>query len=126
MPASNKKNKAVKRADWKGYHNVNLTKQQEVDFTSWAEGETVAWEHMGILCNNGYKFSLNWDDFHGGVSASLYATSAKMEWAGYSLTAWAGDVETAVKLLFYKHYVLCLEVWEVAKDHPERQHSSFG
>jgi len=126
MAANKGRNKSVKKSEWKGYHNVNLTKQQEVDFKAWAEGENVEWEHLGILCNNGYKFSLRWDDFHGGVSASLYAESQKMEWAGYTLSSWAGDIETAIKLLFYKHYVLCLEQWEIAKDQPERQHSEFG
>ena len=126
MPASKGKNKPVKRAEWKGYHKVNLDKADEALFVAWMRENDVRFEDIGILCNNGYKVSFGWDDYHEGVSASLYCTSAKMEWAGYTLTAWAGDVETAVKLLFFKHFILCQEKWEIAPEKVDKGTSSYG
>lgn len=119
-------NKPAKKAQWLGYHRVNLSKADEAAFELWRVGETVRWEDIGILSNAGYKFSLSWDDYHQGISASLYCTQAKMDWAGYSLTAWAGDAESAVLLLLYKHYVMCEEEWDIALDRSENQGSSYG
>lgn len=123
----NKRSKtAPKKAEWKGYHKVNLDKADEVLFEQWRETNDVQISDFDVLCNNGYKVSVSWDDYHEGVSASLYCTAAKMEWAGYTLTAWAGDTETAIKLLFFKHYVLCQEHWEIAKEKADKGVSSYG
>lgn len=120
--ATKKQNKPVKRAEWKGYHKVNLTREDDALFGSAYVTKDVPWSDIDILINQGYKFSIAWDDYNQGVTASLYAQSQKMEWAGYTLTAWAGDVETATKLLLFKHYVVCREQWEIAK--PEREGSN--
>lgn len=118
--------KTVKKAEWKGYHKVNLSKEDGILFESWKETNPIELDHLGILANNGYKFSLGWDDYHQGISASLYCTQQKMDWAGWTLTAWAADPETAIQLLFYKHYVMCGEVWEVAPERSENQGASYG
>lgn len=118
--------KQVKKAEWKGYHKVNLDKADEILFETWRADNHVRLEDIGILLNNGYKFSLTWDDYHEGVSASLYCTQAKMAWAGYTLTAWAGDPDTATELLFFKHYVLCREVWEIAPEKADKGTSPYG
>lgn len=118
--------KQVKKADWKGYHKVNLDKADEVLFETWATTNTPTLTDLDILANNGYKFSVSWDSYHEGVSASLYCNDAKMDWAGYTLTAWAGDTETATKLLFFKHYVLCQEHWEIAPDKVDKGLSKYG
>jgi len=112
------KSTKVTKAEWKGYHNVNLSREQNELFTSEYLPVKLLWSDIDILTNNGYKFSVVWDDYNSGVTASLYACSKKMEWAGYALTAWAGDCETATKLLLFKHYVACEEIWSPVK--PER------
>jgi hypothetical protein len=111
--------------EWKGYLRVNLTREQEAEFDVWFPTQTILLSDCGILCNNGYKFSLNWDKFHDGVSASLYANNEKLARCGWTLTAWAPSVEEAIGLLFYKHYVICEEDWErfydvVEKHNPRR------
>jgi hypothetical protein len=126
MPANKAKNKSVKKAEWKGYLRVNLTKEQEQDFDVWRVSQNVRLEDLGILCNNGFKFSLNWDVFHNGVSASLFAADSKLAWAGYVLTAWAGDTDEAVLLLLYKHYIICEEDWEHFYDVVERSSKTRG
>lgn len=123
---TSKKSKPAKKAEWKGYHKVNLSKEQEAHFEVWATTQEVQITDLDVLCNAGYKFSLSWDDYHQGVSAGLYCTQAKMDWAGYTLSAWAAEANTAIKLLFYKHYILCEEVWDIAEERTERQHSKFG
>ena len=109
---------AVKKAgktpkvEWVGYLNVNLTDIQDKEFDVWAGMQSIKMSDLDILLNNGYKVSLNWDAYHSGVAVTLFANSPKLPRAGYALTAWSGDVETALLLLFYKHYIICEEDWE--------------
>jgi hypothetical protein len=118
--------KPVKKAEFKGYFNCNLLAADELVFEAWAVAQTIQLTDFEPLCNNGYKISFSWDEYHQGVSAALYCRDAKMDWAGYTLTAWAADIETAIKLLFYKHFVMSGEVWDVAPNQPERTHSTYG
>lgn len=121
-----KKTTKVKKAEWKGYHKINLTREQNEDFEANHSQTEVTFSELDILINNGYKISLNWDDYNTGVSASLYASNQKMEWAGYTLSAWAGDAQTAVALLLYKHYVVAQEQWEIVKAEREGSDSKWG
>ncbi len=107
-----KKQTRKPKIEWLGYLNVNLTVEQDTEFDVWAAKQSIQLSDLDILLNSGYKFSLNWDSFHSGVSASLFANDAKLERAGYTLTAWSTDVESAMLLLFYKHYIICEEQWE--------------
>lgn len=118
--------KQVKKAEWKGYHKVNLSKEDEVLFIAWAEVNDFDLTWLEHWAEAGYKCSFGYDDYHQGYTAAMYCTQAKMEWAGYTMSAWAGDMVTAFKLLMYKHIVMCGEVWEVAPERSERQSSSFG
>jgi hypothetical protein len=113
MATNNGKNKRAAKAEWKGYHKINLTVEQSALFETEYLPTPLLWSDIDILVNNGYKFSLSWDSYNSGVSASLYAQDKKMEWAGYTLSAWSGDAETATKLLLFKHYVVCEEQWEI-------------
>jgi len=118
--------KSVKKVEWKGYLRVNLTDEQEAHFDEWFPSQVIQISDFGILCNNGFKFSMSWDSFHDGVVASLFASDPKLAWAGWILTAWADSAEEAVGLLFYKHYVVCEEDWEHFYDVVEKTHKKRG
>lgn len=123
--ASKKMSKPAK-ADWKGFHNVNLTKDDEAKFLDFNQ-QPIDWdEWLTHFTDAGYKTSFDYDAYNEGFKASLYCTQAKMDWAGYTLTAWAVDVTTAFHLLIFKHHVMCKDRWEVAKDNPKKGTSSFG
>ncbi len=118
--------KKPKVAEYKGFYNVNLTKEDELLFEAWQPENMTGLNWIEALSDEGYKVSFNYDPYNEGFKASLYASSAKMEWAGYTLTAWAGDVQTALNLLCFKHYVMCKQKWEIAKDVSKRGTSSYG
>lgn len=120
------KSTKVSSAEWKGYHKINLTREQTEEFERDYLPKEVSLTEFDILVNAGYKFSLNWDDYNTGVSASLYCREKKMEWAGYTLSAWAGDAETATKLLLFKHYVVAKQTWEIVKFEREGSSTKFG
>lgn len=114
------------KAEWKGFHNVNLTAEDEALFEAWQPDNAAGLNWVEALADEGYKVSFDFDAHNDGFKASLYCTQAKMEWAGYSLTAWAGDVQTAFNLLCFKHYVMCKQEWHIAKDNDRRGLSSYG
>lgn len=107
-----KKTVKTAKVEWQGYLNVNLTDGQDKDFDLWWPKQTMQLSDFDILLNNGYKIGLSWDKYHDGVTASLTANDAKLPRAGWVLTAWADSVESALLLLFYKHYIICEEDWE--------------
>jgi hypothetical protein len=114
------------KAEWKGYHKINLTNEQTKEFESDYLPKEIALSELDLLANNGYKFSLSWDSYNSGISASLYCQDKKMDWAGYTLTAWADCAETATKLLLYKHYIVALGQWEIVPHEREGSSTKFG
>jgi hypothetical protein len=114
------------KAEWKGFHNVNLTKEDEFLFEAWQKDNLVGMPHLEFYATNGYKVSFDFDAYNQGCRCSLYCTMAKMEWAGYTLTAWGEDMQTALNLLVFKHEVLCKGRWEIAKDNPNKGTSKYG
>ncbi len=124
--ATSKKPIKKTKVEWKGYLRVNLTPEQEAHFDVWFPTQTIQLSDVGILANNGFKFTVGWDDFHDGVFAALYANSSKLSWAGWTLAAWSDSVEEAIALLFYKHYIICEEDWEHFYDVVERNGRKRG
>jgi hypothetical protein len=124
--ATTKTKKAVKKAEWKGYIKVSLTKEQDAEFDVWKETVTDVFAWMDTLVGDGYKLSFSFDDYHSGVSAALYASGAKMETAGYSLTSWGENVEEAYLMLCYKHFVICNQFWEIPEYQPEKSYAKRG
>jgi hypothetical protein len=124
--ASKKQTLKPKKVDWKGYHKINLSPKDEVDFITWCETNEVQISDFDLLTNNGYKFSLNWDNYHEGVSASLTCQNSKLPFVGYTLSAWASTADMAIKLLFFKHYVMSSEEWDLVVERPDKNLSAFG
>jgi hypothetical protein len=118
--------KKVVKVEWKGYLNVNLSTEDEAAFDVWETKRIFGISDVAVLVDNGYKFSLNWDTHHDGFVAGLYSGSQKLAWTGWTLTAWAGDVDTAMRLLFFKHYILCEEDWERFTGKVERLNRKYG
>jgi hypothetical protein len=111
---------------YQGFINVNLTKEQEVEFDAWALAADIGWDWVADLVDAGYKLSFDYDSYNQGFKASLYANAKKLSWAGYTMTAWAGDVQTAMKLICYKHFMLANQDWDQFRDAPKRGTSSYG
>lgn len=120
------KKKLAPKVEWKGYLNVNMDVEDETQFDVWETERVFGFSDISILVDNGYKFCVNWDSHHSGFVASLYSGTAKLAWSGYTLTAWAEDIETAVRLLFYKHYIMCEEDWERFTGKVERGGRKYG
>ena len=125
MAAKSTKKREAK-VEFQGYLRVNLSTEQEAQFEHWAANCGITFEDFHELVENGYKFSLGWDRFNDCPVASLYSQNPKHEWAGWTLTAWAGSIDESMKYLFYKHYFICEEDWSTFRERPERSHGKRG
>ncbi len=121
-----KKNSTGKKSEWKGYHKITLTDEQDVEFDVWYGKNKPDFAWIEALANDGYKVSFNFDDYHTGVSCSLYCTKQKMDWAGYSLTSWGADAQEAFGMVCYKHYVVSNQQWEVVPYKSEKSYKTRG
>jgi hypothetical protein len=126
MAKSSVSKKQVKKAEWRGYHQVNLTAEDDAAFDAWLETVTEEFPWLDHLADDGYKISFSFDSYHSGISAALYCTQEKMAWAGYSLTAWGENSREAYLMLCYKHFVMCNQIWEVAANVPEKAYKKRG
>jgi len=124
--ATKKSNKPVKKAEWKGYHKINLTNEQDAMFEDWVVSSGVSMVWLEGLIDDGYKVSFSFDEYHSGVSCALYCTDAKKEWAGYSLTAWGGNAGEAFYMICYKHYAIANQMWEIVPERSEKSYKSRG
>lgn len=118
--------KRAPKAEYKGYLNVNLSPEEDVQFDAWfGEG------HFDVallfnLIDFGYKVSFAEDEYNDGIVVSLYAKSTKLGWSGWTLTAWAATLEEAAALLFFKHQFICSGDWMAFTGRPQKSHASRG
>jgi len=114
------------KIDYKGYLNVNLSKEDDIQFDIWYAANGDCMRALLDVLDFGYKISIQEDEYNAGILVSIYAKSKKLDWAGWTLSAWAGDVPEAVALLVYKHYFMCDQNWEAFIDKPTRSHAKRG
>lgn len=90
MSAKKSAMKRPPKVEYKGYLNVNLSADQESEFDAWYAAGSFDFGLLFRMIDFGYKISFSEDEFNDGVAVSMYAKSAKLDWAGWTLTAWAG------------------------------------
>ena len=126
MAAKKATQKRPPKVEYKGYLSVNLSAEQDADFDSWLSASPDVFTFLFAEILLGYKLSFSEDEFNDGYSASFYAKSAKLPWAGWTLTAWAGSVGEAAALLWYKHHNIANKDWEQFTGRPAKSHSKRG
>lgn len=126
MPSKKPANKRTPKAEWKGYLNVNLSSEEELQFETWYESGAFDLDMLFNLMDMGYKISFNEDEFNDGISVSIYAKSTKLEWAGWTLTGWAATTHEAAAYVFFKHHFVANQDWMQFTGRPQKSHSKRG
>lgn len=114
------------KIEWQGYLNVNLTAEQETEFDVWYVANPELWHLLPDVVLEGYKVSFREDAFNDGYSASMYCENAKVDWAGWTLTAWAADLGEALAFLMYKHYSICNQDWSTFRGRAAKTNAKRG
>jgi len=119
-------NKRTPKAEFKGYLNVNLTAEQEAEFDRWFAETGFDLSVLFDTMDMGYKIAFAIDDYNDGIVVTMYAKSTKIDWSGWTLSAWAGSLEEAAAFLFFKHHYVCNQDWNQFTGRPQRSHASRG
>jgi len=126
MAAKKATQKRPPKVEYKGYLNVNLSAEQEAEFDSWYAAGSFDIGLLFGMIDFGYKISFSEDEFNDGIAVSMYAKSSKLDWAGWTLTAWAGDLNEAAAFCFYKHWFVANQEWDQFTGRPAKTHAKRG
>lgn len=118
--------KRAPKAEFKGYLNVNLTAEQEAEFDAWYGAGSFTLDLLFETLDFGYKIAFSIDDFNDGIAVTMYAKSTKLDWAGWTLSAWAGTLDEAAAFCFYKHWFVANQDWNQFTGRPQKSHASRG
>lgn len=106
---------------------MELSNEQKAEFRALASsGEFDRIDVDGWL-HEGYKLTINYDDAHTTVIASLTAQYTDMENSGLVLTARGSDFSTAVAVLYFKHrYIAPDQLWRSYTNTRDRSADDIG
>jgi len=86
---------------------LKLTSQDREKFDVWAkEGTKKTWPMLRELYEGGYKVSISPDFNNQCVIVSLTGTDNSTHNVGYCMTSRAEDVQEAILIACYKHFVM--------------------
>jgi hypothetical protein len=99
------------KATWQGFVDIPMTAHQKEAFKA-VEMDAEDFERtLEDFIGEGYKVSVTYQRKQGSFQVAATAQWAGMPNAGYTTSAWAKDVFTALRLLLYKHYDMCGGDW---------------
>lgn len=108
-------NKKVTENGWIGFVDVTLTSDEKELFGAWDIHDEDLWLLLVDAMVGGHKVSLSYNKQNETFGASFTGVSPDGENKGYTLSAFAADWYTAVRVLMFKHSVILHGVWENAR-----------
>jgi hypothetical protein len=91
--------------------DVKLTQDQKADFSGRHQSAEALVVQLQDLCDAGYRIGCSWSGEHQTYTVSLTCRDDQSQNNGYCMTSFAGQLDRAVSLALYKHFVVCGEVW---------------
>lgn len=114
MEMAGKPKAAPKPASWQGYVDYRLSDDEIERMMAWELLNEDIWISITGELSGGYRFTLS----HNGQNDHFVAAFTGLEGspnAGYTLSAFAPDVESAVRALAFKHFIALEQDWSRAK-----------
>lgn len=90
------------------FASIRVTASQEAAFTEWvasSKEDGLAW--FNIFTGDGFKVSVSWVFDQNAFCVSLIGTDNTKDHRDMVMTSWSDDLEEAIRLAAFKHYVLC-------------------
>lgn len=92
----------------KKFAQLSLDVSREAELTAWVTGEGIqVWDLLTNLLNDGYKVSLVWVYKQSSFCVSIMGTDDSKHNQDAILTSWSDDLEDALLIGGFKHYVIC-------------------
>jgi hypothetical protein len=112
------KKKTVKKADFVGFANVELSVEQKAEMKEWIRDLEAVQVELDEMAASSYKMSFNKSEATGGYQATAFCNDADSPNAGMILSAFAPHWFDALSCLAYKHAIACEGIWPQKGDEP--------
>jgi len=93
--------------------DVKLDQQQKKDFAARKQTSEALVTQLQDLCDQGYRVGVTWSGEQQTYTVSLTCRDEESPNNGCCMTSFAGQLDRALSLALFKHYVVCEEVWSV-------------
>jgi len=110
--AKSGQNGAGKGTDWGGYVDRRLAVSEREEFMLWVCEFADVFKLIADLLWEGYRLSVSFDRGSKAFFTSLTGAGGFEDGKARTLTARAADLETALRLLIYKHTILLSGDWK--------------
>lgn len=107
-------NKKQSESGWVGFVDVTLTSKEKELFGAWDMQGDDLWVMLVDAMTHGHKVSLSYNRQNETFGASFTGTDPDGSNKGFTLSAFAADWYTAVRVLVFKHAVLLDFDWKNA------------
>lgn len=108
--------KELKKADFKGFANVELTLEEKAEMREWIKNIENVQVELDEMLASLYKLSVVKSEAMGSYQATAYGQDAKGVNAGLILSAFAPHWWDALACLAYKHAIKCEGIWGTTAD----------
>jgi len=105
-----------KKAEFKGFANVELTMEQKTEMKEWIARNDDVMVELDEMAASGYKMGYQKSEATGGYQATAFCQDPESVNAGFILSAFAPHWYDALACLAYKHAVVCDGVWPEKDD----------
>lgn len=107
--------KAVKAEEGRGglprFVDVKLTQEQRAEFSHHLLDEAGCVRFLASASDDGYRLGVAWSGEHQTYTVSMTCRDDESPNSGLCMTAFAGDLMTAISLINYKHCVVTEGRW---------------
>jgi len=107
------KKKEKKKADFKGFANVELNAEEKAEMREWIKNVENVQVEIDEMAASGYKCTFQKSEATGGYQATAFCMDSESPNGGYILSAFAPHWWDALCCLVYKHAVHCEGVWPI-------------
>lgn len=121
-PKTSRPKKQAQRQDWAQaeFIRLELTDAQKTEARQWVSGHSELLTLADEVIENGYKFTVKYDDYNNCVAVFLQPADGEHENAGYILTGRGSTVASSLREVLYKHFVALSGDWSTSSDGPGR------
>ena len=113
-----KPRKIETEGQWEGFARIDLSDAEKERFAEWDVQDEDVFVLMADLIGSGYKVSLSFNDKNSTYICALTCRNPKSPNAGYTSSAFANTWYQALRVMLYKHLVVCDGDWSTSKLRP--------
>lgn len=108
---ANKPRKVETGGDWLGFKAINLSTEDKERYAAWDVHDDDLWVLLADVVNSGYKLSLSFNEKNQTYIAAFTCKDNASPNNGFTISAFAQTWYNALRVLLFKHVVICDYNW---------------